>query len=814
MRIIFAEVYEWKKIQLDISVCRIYNFFITEINAGRGLQVNINDIFLKRPASVFGEKWRDGTPLGNGLTGINMYGGASCETFIVSRHDMWSTVGERLDEAPDVSGCIDEMRNLAENGEYAKASVVMYNRFKELGYKPAAQHMRCLCRVDFHFECPGVYSDYTRCLHMESAEAEITYSVDGKKYRRRTFVSRDTDITVSQFEFEKPISFTADAGFYESHEDGREDHIKNVHIENERYDNKDGFYAYTSMNDDGTFCGIVMKIVADGSVSISEKEIVVDKTNKALVYIKAFSQEKERETAISKAIYDLVDYSDSYEVTFSTHSKAHKKLYNSSDLSLYKSKKYHSNEELLMMARDKECSLELIEKLWRFGRYLFISGCNENGNPFPLYGLWVSGYDRTWSQYVANENVEMTYWHTTVGNLNTLVRPLIKYYFGKMDKFRECAKNLYGCNGIYVSVYTTPENSSPVHGVPVLFHFMGAGGWLARHFYDYYLATGDEELLNKEILPFMLGVAEFYEDYIYENKNGELVMYPSVSPENTPREYMNVDLGLGHPMPVYKNAVIEFAIMKELLRNLISLSENHPEIAAKAEKWKEITEKIPDYIINEDGAVAEWIDKEIHDNYFHRHLSHIYPLFPGTEIEDDARFELIPNFEKAVDLRELGSYTGWSLAHMSSIYARLGRGEKAFETINMLTKVCLLENFFTLHNDFRAMGITTDRMGDERFAPVQLDAVMGTVNAIQEWLIRITKKKIYVLPACPKKLKCGTAKNLGIFGGKISFEWDLAANKIEVDIKAERDVDFQVILPFGKPLVHVSLKKGEKQHIC
>ncbi len=106
--------------------------------------MNKNDIFLKRPASVFGEKWRDGTPLGNGLTGVNLYGGAGAETFIVSRYDMWSSVGERLDETPNVSEGIAKMRELAADGDYINASMVMYNKFKELGYKAAGSNTMSL----------------------------------------------------------------------------------------------------------------------------------------------------------------------------------------------------------------------------------------------------------------------------------------------------------------------------------------------------------------------------------------------------------------------------------------------------------------------------------------------------------------------------------------------------------------------------------------------------------------------------------------------------------------------------------------------
>ena len=309
----------------------------------------------------------------------------------------------------------------------------------------------------------------------------------------------------------------------------------------------------------------------------------------------------------------------------------------------------------------------------------------------------------------------------------------------------------------------------------------------------------------------MLETAAFYEDYLYEDSEGKLEIYPSVSPENTPLEYHNFDPGNGmHPMPVTKNATIEFAILKELLTNLTEVAEGRNELKDRAAVWQNMLKKIPDYRINEDGAIAEWMDESVHDYYFHRHLSHIYPIFPGTEIDDQGKEELIPYFEKAVDLRKLGSMTGWSLAHMSGIYARLGREQKAFDCVNMLAKVCLLDNFFTLHNDFRFMGITTDRMGDERFAPVQLDASMGIVNAMQEWILRVTGKKLYILPACPVQLENGKAKDLRFFNGTITMRWNLKEQSCFLKITADRDMEVVLVLPFGAGQRELKLSKGEE----
>ena len=224
--------------------------------------------------------------------------------------------------------------------------------------------------------------------------------------------------------------------------------------------------------------------------------------------------------------------------------------------------------------------------------------------------------------------------------------------------------------------------------------------------------------------------------------------------------------------------------------------------------------KIPDYRINGDGAVAEWIEPSWSDNYFHRHISHIYPVFPGTEIVDSGRTDLLPAFRKAVELRQLGAMTGWSMAHMAAIYARLEDADKAAECITMVTKVCLMTNLLTLHNDYRDMGITTDPAhmgdGDPNFAPVQLDALMGCVNAVQEMLAFVSPTRVHLLPACPAAWKTGKT-TLHIFGGTLTMEWDLSARKGRAVLRAQRDLSVTVRLPFGGGEKQVTLAAGEKE---
>lgn len=152
------------------------------------------------------------------------------------------------------------------------------------------------------------------------------------------------------------------------------------------------------------------------------------------------------------------------------------------------------NEDLLLEGYEGEAPNALIERLWRFGRYLFISGTHEEGMPFALYGLWGGDYALPWSHHMANENIQMTYWHCLSGGLGYAMKGFARYYTDLMDDFRTSARNLFGCRGICVSAGTTPGLGIPNQVVPVIVNWISGGGWLAQHLYDYYLYTGDVEL--------------------------------------------------------------------------------------------------------------------------------------------------------------------------------------------------------------------------------------------------------------------------------------------------------------------------------
>ena len=246
-----------------------------------------------------------------------------------------------------------------------------------------------------------------------------------------------------------------------------------------------------------------------------------------------------------------------------------------------------------------------------------------------------------------------------------------------------------------------------------------------------------------------------------------------------------------HPMPNTVNSTIDLAILKEFFTHMCALAKHYPALKERIPAWEKILASIPAYRMNDQGAVKEWQDDRFEERYDHRHLSHIYPVFPGKEINSLHGKELLPAFEKAVRLREIDAQTGWSMAHMASIFARLEKGEDALDCLNKMARSCLTGSFFTLHNDWRGMNISWNMDP----APVQLDAIMGYVNAIQEMLIYSSDDLLKLLPALPQELNAGEIKDFRYQDGSVDMRWDVEKAEFSVTLTALRDHTVWLQLP-------------------
>lgn len=838
-------------------------------NRQNGIRPYKNRLRLRYPASWWKGMWREALPSGNGMLGASVQGGIQEETVLLQHSELWHW--GRKEKLPDVSHTLNETRKLMDEGRYDEASWHLTRALQKNGYASKLASRCPLALLSVSMACESAFRQYRRELDMETGEVEVRWQDGKRSYSRTLFVSRADDCVVLKLDHreleKKGTAQTVEAeapkqaqGQAAGKSSGQAWLTGSIGLgfppgdlarEDEEFEvlqasvtvREDGDYLlYGACNDDGRDFGAVLRLIRieeDGTVgsnrdcsakhTLEESQSKLAHTRRAdglephlqgrlhyqtsgklLVLIKMFvAGEREREWLRLKQELEALD--TDYELLLDRHTELHQALFHSAELDLDDAADDQRwNEELLLEAYEGEAPVGLVRKQWAYGRYLFISGVSEHGSlPFGLYGLWGGDYRLIWGHHMANENVQMMYWHTHVGGLTRLNQSLFRYYNGLLEDFRDNARKLYGCKGIYVPAGTTPGLGTPNQIVPVIMNWTGAAGWLARHYYKHFQYSGDMSFLLEQALPFMKEALQFYEDFLVLDADGQYVIYPSVSPENTPENFMPKDgRPLAHPMPTAINATMDVAIIKELLQYVIEACRIACVHLEEIPKWEAMLERLPPYTLNQEGAVKEWLHPDFEDRQHHRHLSHLYPVFPGQEISPEEQPELFQAFEAAVHLRQLGAQSGWSLAHMSSIYARLGDGEKAVECLDVLARSCLLSNGYTLHNDWRNMGICMSMPA----APVQLDANLGWVNAVQEMLLYVSSRWIKLLPALPARWSRGSMSSWRIPGGSLSIAWDRTSGELRGELVATRNLRTKLQLPdWGKGCVLYCRKAGSQE---
>lgn len=748
------------------------------------MKIDKNTLFMTYPSVWWHDLWREGLAAGNGRIGANVYGGVKEETTMITHGDLWHNGFQ--DDLPDVSESFRKLRNIMDAGRFKEAGWTVVNALKEKGYGSVLESQLPLADFKVTLQPNSGFSEYIRGIHMDTGEVGCEWK-DGESYRTSyLFVSRKRDMIVKKMTSSHPdmdMLLGMDI-HYNTTPDSAEKYAKHV-LESKERSAAGSFLNYTALNDDGTMYGAVAGIFpADGTLEEENGKLRVRCCSEVLIFIKPFIKAcRERKEEIQKRLQkELEAVDDDYDSLLKEHARLHKRWYNSADFSLNYRGKYHSNEQLLAEAYSGRQPAELIEKLWKYGRYLFISGTSGEDNPFPLYGLWGGDYSLVWSHNMANENTEMIYWHSYVGNLIPFQKGLYQYYNERIPVYRENAKKLFGMRGIYMTAGTTPGVCTPTQIVPVIINWVGAAGWIAEHYCNYYWYTRDEKYLQEVLLPYLEEAAAFYEDFIEFYPDGSIHFYPSVSPENTPGNYMPPpEQQMAHPMPTTVNSTIDLAIVRELFTNMCRLAGEKNIFQDRVKVWEKILVSIPEYQKSRDGGIREWMDERFDERYDHRHLSHIYPVFPGVEVNTLHKKELLPLFKRSVELRKIDAQTGWSMAHMAAVYARLEDGVNAMNCLNNMARTSLTNNFFSLHNDWRGMNISLCM----EQAPVQLDAVEGYVNAVQEMLVYSSGELVKLLPALSEELQRGSVKNFRYVDGLLSMKWDVGQQQFRAVLKAE-----------------------------
>lgn len=441
-------------------------------------------------------------------------------------------------------------------------------------------------------------------------------------------------------------------------------------------------------------------------------------------------------------------------------------------------------------SEEKEELLRYTETYFDFGRYLMISGSRPGTLPANLQGIWNDSMEPCWdSKYTININMEMNYWPAEICNLSECHLPLFAHLKRMHARGKEVAEKMYGCRG-FVAHHNTDiwADCAPQDiCITSTFWVMGAA-WLCTHIRTHYEYTGDKKFL-REMYPVLKDAAVFFHDYlIWDGKH--LVTCPSVSPENT---YILPDGVKGH---VCAGTAMDSQILKDLLEAYEEASQILGISDADVEKNREIIQKLPGIRIGKHGQIMEWLEDYEEEEPGHRHISQLYALHPSHQITCDGTPKLAEAAERTLERRLHfgGGHTGWSCAWIINLYARLGRGDAAWNNLKKLFEKSTYPNMMDTHP--LPWG-----------SVFQIDGNFGATAGIVEMLLQSNRERTILLPALPAEWERGSVSGLVMSGGAlVSISWQ---EGILVSCEVRARNAFNTRFCYGKLAVEIFLEEGE-----
>lgn len=730
-------------------------------------------------------KWDEAFPIGNGTIGGLIFGNPLHETVITNHEELYLPLPENNDSRPfNGKDYLSGMRHFLDQGLYKEGFDYYMKGLCEDGYPyntiiwTNPYETASKIHIDFDAAKESDVTNYLQKLDFESGECEVSFDYKGEKVVRKSFVSRSRDVLALEMRKDgNPFTVEVSMAPFKEAE-----HLESVETKIEG----DFMICEAVHAEDESGYVSALRVITDGICKAnSENMFEVSKANYLLIYYSLSPWKLRMEAAKVKLVRVLSDLTPEYEALYKEHLIIHKDLFDKVKVDFSDSETEYTDEELRNKCTEDTLAPELIERMADFGRYLLISSFGKL--PPNLQGVWNGNVTPPWSSdYTLDENIQMMMWPVLQGGLNSFSRTYFDWLESYVDDFKENAMNYYGCEGIFAAarVSTDGFHRHFCHDWPLITWTAGAG-WLGSEYRKYYDFTGDENALSRGV-KYWKEVVKFYEDFCRVDKNGKLEFSPSYSPENTP---------LGSDSPVAVNATMDVAVAKETYENLIFASKLLDIEDANIDRWEKELSMLPDYAVNEDGAVKEWIPEKLKDDYHHRHSSHMYMVFPGYEAKRDGNEDLFNACSVACEKRLIDgvdAISGWGLAHLANISARIKNTDLWYRAMMRLISVFTLDNLFTSHNPH---------------ALFQMDANIGLLSAVYEMIAYSDDEKIEFFPVWRDDFNI-TVSGMRLKGIVRIQSLKKEENSFTVTMDSKGKNDMRVILPDG-----FSLENGDTEMI-
>ncbi len=739
------------------------------------------------------DHWEEALPLGNGLIGAMIFGGIPSEQIQLNEATVWAGGPHNYDN-PEALTALLEIRKLIFDGKIHEAQDLANHKFMSL---PLGQ-LQYQTVGDLHVKFQGtdhVVSDYRRELSLDTATHLVTYSIGGVTFHRETFVSHPDQVLVIRLSASQPKSLSFSVNFTSPQKSssggsGTSLDLKGQGTESNGIAGEVKFLARLTCEVDG------------GQAHVEANELRVVDAQSATLFLAIATNVRnykeldlDPEGIVSHRL--LAAKQKGFKKLHSDHVADHQKLYRRVKFALEPARSGLSTDariDAFKGGSDKDLPV----LYFNYGRYLLIACSRPGGRAATLQGLWNSSTNPPWgSKYTTNINTEMNYWPAETCGLSECQEPLFDLIHDLSITGHETAKTHYGARG-WVLHHNTDQwrGAAPIDGAAWGIWPTG-GAWLCTHLWQHYLFTWDKHALEKHY-PLMKGAAEFFVDSLVVHPvHGWLVTCPSASPENSHHGGQGLCAGPTMDMQIVRDL---FSACIEASKVLGIDSVFRSEVEAKLANLAPMQ-------VGRHGQLQEWLEDwdEYAPEQHHRHVSHLYGLFPSSQISPTKTPKLFEAARKSLELRG-DEGTGWSLAWKINLWARLLDGNHALRLVKDA-----LRPVQSRGESYSGGGGVYPNLFDAH-PPFQIDGNFGFTSGIAEMLLQSHDSEIRLLPSLPDEWPNGEISGIRARGGSISVHISWKGGTL-THAKAHSNFDQVATFRYGSHVKSVLFKKGEEIEI-